>query len=384
MTYIVMFLLVVLDYALINNVILSQFYGICPFLGVSKKPTASLGMGAAVIVVILIASAICWPIYQLLALAGIQFMDTITYILVIASIVQLIEMIIKKYSPSLYKSLGVYLPLITTNCAVLGVVQGNTDQSFSFWMSMANALGTSVGFALIIFIFSTIRYRLDSSNTPKAFKGIPIALVTAALMALATDKEDVAGLLAETHSEGIALSEVLNNRIATIGEKLDVRRFVKIATEGQVAGYIHGGGKIGVLVEMITTAKDAEVIAMGRDIAMQVAAMNPKYVSRDDVDQEYIAHETEILTQQALNEGKPANIVEKMIKGRLEKQLKEVCLLEQPFVKNGDLTIKALVAETAKKVGADITLGRVVRFEVGEGIEKKEENFAEEVAKQLK
>ena len=200
----------------------------------------------------------------------------------------------------------------------------------------------------------------------------------AALMALATDKEDVAGLLAETHSEGIALSEVLNNRIATIGEKLDVRRFVKIATEGQVAGYIHGGGKIGVLVEMITTAKDA------RDIAMQVAAMNPKYVSRDDVDQEYIAHETEILTQQALNEGKPANIVEKMIKGRLEKQLKEVCLLEQPFVKNGDLTIKALVAETAKKVGADITLGRVVRFEVGEGIEKKEENFAEEVAKQLK
>ena len=91
-----------------------------------------------------------------------------------------------------------------------------------------------------------------------------------------------------------------------------------------------------------------------------------------------------ILTQQALNEGKPANIVEKMIKGRLEKQLKEVCLLEQPFVKNGDLTIKALVAETAKKVGADITLGRVVRFEVGEGIEKKEENFAEEVAKQLK
>ena len=206
----------------------------------------------------------------------------------------------------------------------------------------------------------------------------------AAMMALATDKVEVADLLAETHNEGIALSEVLNNRIATIGEKLDVRRFVKIATEGQVAGYIHGGGKIGVLVEMITTAKDAEVIAMGRDIAMQVAAMNPKYVSRDDVDQEYIAHETEILTQQALNEGKPANIVEKMIKGRLEKQLKEVCLLEQPFVKNGDLTIKALVAETAKKVGADITLGRVVRFEVGEGIEKKEENFAEEVAKQLK
>ena len=206
----------------------------------------------------------------------------------------------------------------------------------------------------------------------------------AAVMALATESTDVAGLLAETHAEGQSLQDVLNERTAKIGEKLDLRRFVKLTTEGQVAGYIHGGGKIGVLVEMATTSRDAEVITMGRDIAMQVAAMNPKYVSRNDVDAEYIAHETEILTQQALNEGKPANIVEKMIKGRLEKQLKEVCLLEQPFVKNGDLTINQLVAETAKKVGAEIEVVNVVRFEVGEGIEKKEENFAEEVAKQLK
>ena len=202
-------------------------------------------------------------------------------------------------------------------------------------------------------------------------------------IALATEKEDVAGLLTEAHREGV-LSEVLNNRIATIGEKLDIRRFAKISTDGQVAGYIHGGGKIGVLAELETEARDAEVLAMGRDIAMQVAAMNPKYVSKDDVDPEYIAHETEILTQQALNEGKPANIVEKMIKGRLEKQLKEVCLVEQAFVKNPDLTIKQLVADVAKKVGSDIKVARVVRFEVGEGIEKKEENFAEEVAKQLK
>lgn len=206
----------------------------------------------------------------------------------------------------------------------------------------------------------------------------------AAKMALATESTDVAGLLAETHEQGQSLQDVLNERTAKIGEKLDLRRFVKLTTEGQVAGYIHGGGKIGVLVEMATTARDAEVITMGRDIAMQVAAMNPKYVSRNDVDAEYIAHETEILTQQALNEGKPANIVEKMIKGRLEKQLKEVCLLEQPFVKNGDLTIKQLVAETAKKLGTEIEVVNVVRFEVGEGIEKKEENFAEEVAKQLK
>ncbi|KKY00377.1 MULTISPECIES: translation elongation factor Ts [Paraclostridium] len=202
-------------------------------------------------------------------------------------------------------------------------------------------------------------------------------------MALATEKEDVAGLLTESHKEG-ALSEVLNNRIATIGEKLDIRRFEKVSTNGQVAGYIHGGGKIGVLVELETEARDADVLAMGKDIAMQVAAMNPKYVSKDDVDQDYIAHETEILTQQALNEGKPANIVEKMIKGRLEKQLKEVCLVEQTFVKNPDLTIKQLVADVAKKVGSEIKVARVVRFEVGEGIEKKEENFAEEVAKQLK
>lgn len=206
----------------------------------------------------------------------------------------------------------------------------------------------------------------------------------AACMALATDKEDIASLLGETHREGITLQEVLNNRVAKIGEKLDFRRFAKVVTNGQVAGYIHGGGKIGVLVEMETEARDAKVLELGKDVAMQVAAMNPKYVSRDEVDAEYIAHETEVLTQQALNEGKPANIVEKMVKGRLEKELKEVCLLEQTFVKNPDITVKQLVADVAKAVGSDIKVVKVVRFEVGEGIQKREENFAEEVAKQLK
>ncbi|SJO48654.1 translation elongation factor Ts [Clostridioides difficile] len=205
-----------------------------------------------------------------------------------------------------------------------------------------------------------------------------------ACMALATDKEDIASLLGETHKEGITLQEVLNNRVAKIGEKLDFRRFAKVVTNGQVAGYIHGGGKIGVLVEMETEARDAKVLELGKDVAMQVAAMNPKYVSRDEVDAEYIAHETEVLTQQALNEGKPANIVEKMVKGRLEKELKEVCLLEQTFVKNPDITVKQLVADVAKAVGSDIKVVKVVRFEVGEGIQKREENFAEEVAKQLK
>lgn len=206
----------------------------------------------------------------------------------------------------------------------------------------------------------------------------------AACMALATDKEDIASLLGETHKEGITLQEVLNNRVAKIGEKLDFRRFAKVVTNGQVAGYIHGGGKIGVLVEMETEARDAKVLELGKDVAMQVAAMNPKYVSRDEVDAEYIAHETEVLTQQALNEGKPANIVEKMVKGRLEKELKEVCLLEQTFVKNPDITVKQLVADVAKAAGSDIKVVKVVRFEVGEGIQKREENFAEEVAKQLK
>ena len=185
MNCIVAFLLGILNAMLINNVTLSRFYGICPFLGVSKKSSAAIGMGAAVVIVILIASLICVPIYYfILVPAGIPFIDTITYILVIASIVQLIEMIIKKYSPSLYKALGVYLPVITTNCAVLGVAQGNTDQALSFGDSLANAIGTGLGFALVIFVFSTIRYRLDAANTPKAFKGIPIALITAALMAM--------------------------------------------------------------------------------------------------------------------------------------------------------------------------------------------------------
>jgi len=178
------FILAIVSSMLIDNVVLSRFYGICPFLGVSKKVKSSLGMGLAVVFVILLATIICWPLYNyILVPAGIGFMDTVAYILVIASLVQLVGLFIKKYSPSLYKTLGVYLPLITTNCAVLGVATDNNSLSFSD--SMANAIGTGVGFALVIFIFSTIRYRLDSSNTPKAFKGIPVALITAALMAMA-------------------------------------------------------------------------------------------------------------------------------------------------------------------------------------------------------
>ena len=186
MSMFVTFILAIISSMLIDNVVLSRFYGICPFLGVSKKVKSSLGMGIAVVFVIMLATLICWPLYNyVLVPAGVAYLDTVTYILVIASLVQLVGLFIKKYSPSLYKSLGIYLPLITTNCAVLGVAQGNTDQGLTFLNSIANGLGTSIGFLLIIVVFSAIRVRLETANTPKAFKGLPIALITAAIMALA-------------------------------------------------------------------------------------------------------------------------------------------------------------------------------------------------------
>ncbi len=186
MNIFVAFILAIVSSMLIDNVVLSRFYGICPFLGVSKKVKSSLGMGIAVVFVILMATLICWPLYNfILVPAGVPFLDTVAYILVIASLVQLVGLFIKKFSPSLYKSLGIYLPLITTNCAVLGVVQSNTDQGMDFLSSLANGIGTSVGFLIIIVVFSCIRVRLESANTPKAFKGLPIALITAALMAIA-------------------------------------------------------------------------------------------------------------------------------------------------------------------------------------------------------
>ena len=186
MNMLIAFILAIISSMLIDNVVLSRFYGICPFLGVSRKVKSSLGMGIAVVFVIMLATLICYPLYKfVLVPAGIPFMDTVAYILVIASLVQLVGLFIKKFSPSLYKSLGIYLPLITTNCAVLGVVQGNSDQGFTFLQSLANGIGTSVGFLLIIVVFSCIRVRLESANVPKAFKGLPIALIVAALMALA-------------------------------------------------------------------------------------------------------------------------------------------------------------------------------------------------------
>ncbi len=203
-------------------------------------------------------------------------------------------------------------------------------------------------------------------------------------LALTGGAADMDAFMALNYGEEGTVQEALTSKISTIGENMNIRRFEKVAEPGTVnVGYIHGGGTIAVLVTLKTDAAAEEVQVVGKDVAMQIAAMNPKYVSQDDVDEAFIASETKILTEQALNEGKPAEIVEKMIKGRLKKELKEICLLDQAFVKDGDITVAQYVKNCAKELGKDIAVAGMIRYEVGEGIEKREENFAEEVAKQM-
>lgn len=172
--------------SIINNIILTKFLGMCPFMGVSKKSDSAIGMGAAVTFVIFVSSIVTYAIYQfVLTPLKLTYMDLIVFILVIAAFVQLVEMFIKKTSPSLYKSLGIYLPLITTNCAVLGVALENISLGYGWAEMMTYSLAVPVGFTLVLYVFSTIRERLDIANTPKAFKGNPIALIIAGLMAIA-------------------------------------------------------------------------------------------------------------------------------------------------------------------------------------------------------
>ena len=175
---------VALGAILVNNFIFSQFLGICPFMGVSKKIDTAAGMGIAVTFVMGLASAICWPINALLLHFDLAFMQTVTFILVIAALVQFIEMFLKKSMPSLYEALGIYLPLITTNCAVLGVVLQNTQNGYDFITSVVYGITGGLGFMLAIVIFASIRERLTFSECPKAFEGFPIALMTAGLVAL--------------------------------------------------------------------------------------------------------------------------------------------------------------------------------------------------------
>ena len=186
MEMIVSFILAIVSYMLIDNVVLSRFYGICSFIGVGNKVKSAFSMGLAVTFVIMMATLVCYPLYfYVLVPAGIPFLDTLVYILVIASLVQIVGLFIKKTSPTLYKTLGIYLPLITTNCAVLGVVQTNSDSQLDFLTSLANGLGTSIGFLVVIVLFACMRERLNGYNIPKAMKGVPIALIVAALMAMA-------------------------------------------------------------------------------------------------------------------------------------------------------------------------------------------------------
>ena len=186
MNYLVSFVLAIVSYSLINNVVLVRFYGICSFIGVGNKLKSAFFMGLAVSFVIILATLICYPLYvYLLVPAGVPYLDTLVSILVIACLVQIVGLFIKKYSPSLYKALGIYLPLITTNCAVLGVVSENVASKLDFLSSLANGIGTSLGFLLVIVLFAAIRVRLESAALPKAFKGVPIALIVACLMAMA-------------------------------------------------------------------------------------------------------------------------------------------------------------------------------------------------------
>ena len=201
-----------------------------------------------------------------------------------------------------------------------------------------------------------------------------------------SDAADMDAFMAEAWEADTTktVKDALTEKIAVIGENLSIRRFEKVVTDGCVVPYIHGGGRIGVLVEAETDVINDEIKACLKNVAMQVAAMSPKYTSRAEVSQEYMEHEKEILLAQAKKENpeKPDNIIEKMIIGRLNKELKEICLLDQVYVQDSDLTVAKYVDKVAKENGANVTVTKFVRFETGEGLEKKVDDFAAEVAAQ--
>lgn len=205
-----------------------------------------------------------------------------------------------------------------------------------------------------------------------------------AQMVVETSAATVEELLNEKFDGEATVSDSLKALIAKLGENMTVRRFTKFSVEnGIVKSYIHGGGRIGVLVE-VACDKDSEVLdEVAKEVCMQIAAANPLFLGKDDVDTESMEKEKEIYRVQALNEGKPENIVEKMVVGRIQKYFKEVCLLEQPWVKDSDKSITKFLEEKSKEVGSPITVTRFVRYERGEGIEVEKVDFAEEVARQI-
>ena len=211
-----------------------------------------------------------------------------------------------------------------------------------------------------------------------------------AAQALASDAADMDAFMAEkcAKDESLTVAEALSSQISIIGENMKIRRFEKLTeANGFVASYIHAGGKIGVLVDVETDVVNDEIKEMAKNVAMQAAALKPLYTNRDEVDAEYIEKEKEILTVAAKNEKPDANdkIISGMVMGRINKELKEICLLDQVYVKaeDGKQSVAQYVAQVAKANNAKVTVKKFVRFETGEGIEKKEENFAEEVAKQM-
>lgn len=178
-------LIILINAILIENFVLAKFLGICPFLGVSKKLDSAIGMSGAVIFVMVVSSAITHAIYTyLLVPNGLEYLQTIIFILIIATFVQIVEIVLKKYVPALHSSLGVYLPLITTNCAVLGVTVLNIDKGFGFFEAVINSLGAGLGFMLALVLFAGVRSRLEDSKIPKAFQGLPITLIAASLVSL--------------------------------------------------------------------------------------------------------------------------------------------------------------------------------------------------------
>lgn len=179
-------ILILMGGVLINNYVLNQFLGICPFLGVSKKVNQASGMGVAVIFVMLFATAATWPIHNYVLIPlKLEYLQTIVFILVIATLVQFVEIVLKRYIPSLHASLGIYLPLITTNCAVLGVTINNINAGYSFLESMVSSLGVGIGFLLAMLLFAGVRSKLDDSNAPKCFRGLPVTLIAASIVAMA-------------------------------------------------------------------------------------------------------------------------------------------------------------------------------------------------------
>jgi len=195
---------------------------------------------------------------------------------------------------------------------------------------------------------------------------------------------DIAALEALTMSgSDRTVAEELRDKILTIGENMKIRRFERL--EGDLVAYVHGGGRIGVMVKFDTDVADKDGFeTYAKDVAMQIAAAVPQYLNKADVPAEVVEKEKEILTAQAINEGKPANIAEKMVMGRINKFYKEVCLSEQPFIKDGDITVAKYTDNTAKALGGKIAMVSFVRFEKGEGLEKREDNFADEVASMMK